>query len=242
MGEEEEKRYGIVVFDPNSPEGKFDWYSGGGMRLEDAERVIRTWDRVSGADGHRVYAIGIAPWRGFDVELDEADMEAACVWAERPRLMLSGKLKTLREQVHEFHVAMGAPNGTTPSVPSDERVWLRLSLISEEFFELLEAAGISLSTTQGMQSLLRMAIPYGLKVDLPAFVDAMADLDYVVEGTRLEFGVDGAPIAAAVHAANMAKAGGPVREDGKRLKPPGWTPPDIEGELRKQGWTEAPRG
>jgi len=147
----------------------------------------------------------------------------------------------LREQVHEFHVAMGAPNGTTPSVPPDERVWLRLSLISEEFFELLEAAGISPSTTDGMQALLRMAAPYGLSVDLPTFVDAMADLDYVVEGTRLEFGVDGAPIAAAVHAANMAKAGGPVREDGKRLKPPGWTPPDIEGELRKQGWTEPGR-
>ena len=29
----------------------------------------------------------------------------------------------------------------------------------------------------------------------------------------------------------MAKAGGPLREDGKRLKPPGWTPPDIAGVL-----------
>ena len=75
-----------------------------------------------------------------------------------------------------------------------------------------------------------------IKVRLPEFIDATHDLDYVVEGTRLECGVDGAPIAAEVHRANMAKAHGPMREDGKRLKPEGWTPPDIEGELVKQGW------
>jgi predicted HAD superfamily Cof-like phosphohydrolase len=28
------------------------------------------------------------------------------------------------------------------------------------------------------------------------------------------------------------------REDGKILKPEGWTPPDIEGVLRQHGWTE----
>lgn len=155
-------------------------------------------------------------------------------WAKVTRAV--SEARCLRTQVHAFHVAMGAPNGTTPMVPSEERVKFRLRLIAEEFFELIEAAGMP-STAQGMQSLLSIALPYGVKVDLPAFVDAMADLDYVVEGTRLEFGVDGAPIAAAVHAANMVKAGGPVREDGKILKPLGWMPPDIEGELRKQGWT-----
>ena len=58
----------------------------------------------------------------------------------------------------------------------------------------------------------------------------------VVEGCRVEMGINGAPIAAEVHRANMAKVGGPISPQGKRLKPPGWTPPDIEGELRKQGW------
>jgi predicted HAD superfamily Cof-like phosphohydrolase len=29
-----------------------------------------------------------------------------------------------------------------------------------------------------------------------------------------------------VQRSNLAKVGGPIREDGKRLKPPGWTPPD----------------
>jgi hypothetical protein len=32
----------------------------------------------------------------------------------------------------------------------------------------------------------------------------------------------------------MAKVGGPVRPDGKKLKPEGWQPPDIAGILRAQ--------
>lgn len=31
----------------------------------------------------------------------------------------------------------------------------------------------------------------------------------------------------------MLDADGPVREDGKRLKPDGWTPPDIKGVLER---------
>ncbi len=34
-----------------------------------------------------------------------------------------------------------------------------------------------------------------------------------------------------VHRSNMAKVGGPIRGDGKRLKPEGWTPPDVAGVL-----------
>lgn len=75
-----------------------------------------------------------------------------------------------------------------------------------------------------------------LCIDLPALVDATADLDYVVEGLRVRLGVDGDPIWEAVHAANMAKSTGPLREDGKRMKPEGWKAPDVEGLLREQGW------
>ena len=58
---------------------------------------------------------------------------------------------------------------------------------------------------------------------------------YVLLGSLAAMGVDFWPLWDAVHAANMAKAGGPV-VDGKVKKPEGWQPPDIEGELRKQGW------
>ena len=75
-----------------------------------------------------------------------------------------------------------------------------------------------------------------INVDLPKAIDALADLDYVVEGSRLSFGVHGDAIADEVHRANMTKMGGGRDEHGKVKKPEGWTPPDIEKCLRDQGW------
>lgn len=140
-----------------------------------------------------------------------------------------------------FHRAFDVPILHKPQVPDIERVRLRLRLIAEEFFELLDACDSPDLDGEAAIDRARIAVRsfidyIALDVDLEMLADSLADLDYVVEGTRLEFGIDGEPIEAEVHRANMAKVGGPVREDGKRLKPPGWTPPDIEGELRRQGW------
>lgn len=43
-----------------------------------------------------------------------------------------------------------------------------------------------------------------------------------------EVGVDLRPFFREVHRTNMHKLNGPIREDGKKLKPPGWKPPRIE--------------
>jgi predicted HAD superfamily Cof-like phosphohydrolase len=148
---------------------------------------------------------------------------------------------TIREQVIEFHKAMGLP-GTGEVRPAepieptrDFRIRLRASLIAEEFFETMDA--MFDTENEPLLDLLMSAIKrMRIRVNMVELADALADLDYVVEGARLEFGIDGVPIAAEVHRTNMAKVGGPIREDGKKLKPKGWKPPNIEGELRKQGW------
>jgi predicted HAD superfamily Cof-like phosphohydrolase len=131
----------------------------------------------------------------------------------------------------------------TPGIPSDRTVRFRLRLIAEEFVELLEASfhnndGDSSADIYSIHTMLNTLINDGrIDVYLPEFIDALGDLDVVIEGARVACGVDGRPIARAIHAANMAKKDGPKREsDGKRLKPPGWTPADVAGELRKQGW------
>jgi predicted HAD superfamily Cof-like phosphohydrolase len=115
---------------------------------------------------------------------------------------------------------------------------LRLRLIAEEFEELIRAClDVSDEGTEFLQRSLRRLVDFEpVNVLLPEAVDALADIEYILLGTALEFGTDMGPIMGAVHAANMRKEGGPTRSDSKILKPPGWVPPDIEGALRAQGW------
>jgi HNH endonuclease len=56
-----------------------------------------------------------------------------------------------------------------------------------------------------------------------------------------EFRVLKTTISSIKNGRNWKHLGGPVAANGKRLKPEGWTPPDIEGELKKQGWLDSAR-
>jgi predicted HAD superfamily Cof-like phosphohydrolase len=148
----------------------------------------------------------------------------------------------IEDDVTAFHRALGQPvGGPAPAVPPEARVRLRMRLIAEEFFETMAACTANapaLKRLGEIEHLLKELIEVApISVDLPALVDGLCDLDYVVEGTRVEAGVCGAAVHAEVHRANMAKAHGPKRADGKVLKPEGWTPPDIETVLRRSGWT-----
>jgi predicted HAD superfamily Cof-like phosphohydrolase len=129
-----------------------------------------------------------------------------------------------------------ASSGDIPHVPSDDRVRLRAALIAEEFFETLHAMFDSEHIETFRTLLLAIAREAPVRVNLVEVADGLCDLAYVIEGTHLEFGMDSGPIAAEVHRSNLLKVGGPKSPLGKQLKPEGWTPPDIEGELRKQGW------
>lgn len=144
---------------------------------------------------------------------------------------------TIRDQVREFHAGIGQIDPTTPQVPRDDRVRLRARLITEEYFETMrallgEVAALRVAEFE-IVGALHAAAP---AVDLVAFADGCADLAYVVEGSLLECGIDSEPVAAEVHRTNMAKLAGPVRADGKRLKPAGWQPPRIDIVLLNQGW------
>jgi len=63
--------------------------------------------------------------------------------------------------------------------------------------------------------------------DMAETADALCDVVYLCYGLACSMGIDLEPLFLEVHRTNMVKAGGPVREDGKRLKPPGWMPPRI---------------
>jgi predicted HAD superfamily Cof-like phosphohydrolase len=148
-------------------------------------------------------------------------------------------VKSLRSQLVEFSEAFGYTANSSPTIPGDDVVRLRARVIIEEAFEALESMfdtdwQARLATIKDTAK--EMCAKAGVDVDAVALADALGDTDYVVEGTRLAFGIDGTPVAAEIHRSNMAKVGGVKDKHGKIQKPAGWTPPDIGGELRKQGW------
>jgi predicted HAD superfamily Cof-like phosphohydrolase len=134
--------------------------------------------------------------------------------------------------VVEFHEAFGAPVAWSPGVPKAERRKLRCSLILEEAIEFCLASGYSpqvMSTATG-----EIKFDLFATADEPNIVEAadgLADLRYVTDGAALEWGIPLEKCLREVHRSNMSKLGEdgkPVlRADGKILKGPNFTPPDL---------------
>jgi len=89
--------------------------------------------------------------------------------------------------VSEFHETFGAPILETPQIPSRDRCELRVSLLQEELNELKEAIE---------------------KGDVVEIADALADLQYVLSGAVLEFGLGNKfdALFDEVQRSNMSKA------------------------------------
>ena len=96
-------------------------------------------------------------------------------------------------QVAEFHTTFKHPILPTPVIPSKERCELRIALLAEELKELQQAIADN---------------------DLTEVADAFCDLQYVLSGAILEFGL-GEKFKALfdeVHRSNMSKACKTVEE------------------------------
>lgn len=141
--------------------------------------------------------------------------------------------------VREFHLKMEFPAPTELAVPSEDRVRFRAKLITEEYLELLNATYRAPTKRPWVLHQVKEHLDWivenaDVEVDLVKWADATHDVDYVVAGTRVEFGYKGLPGAREVHRSNMEKLS--LRDGKKAIKPEGWKPPDIEGVLRAQGW------
>jgi predicted HAD superfamily Cof-like phosphohydrolase len=91
------------------------------------------------------------------------------------------------KMVEEFHKTFGAPILETPQIPSKERCDLRVKLLQEELDELKEAIENN---------------------DLVEACDALCDMQYILSGSNLEFGVGDKfdELFNEVHRSNMSKA------------------------------------
>ncbi|MEZ5919567.1 MAG: nucleoside triphosphate pyrophosphohydrolase family protein [Alphaproteobacteria bacterium] len=121
--------------------------------------------------------------------------------------------KTTLEQVREFHETYGLPVEAAPNITDEKTNVLRINLLAEELEELQEALKAG---------------------DIVEVLDALTDLQYVLDGAYLSFGLHSVKAAAfdEVHASNMSKLGEdgkPIRResDGKVLKGPNYWTPDL---------------
>ena len=118
----------------------------------------------------------------------------------------------------EFNQAFDIPKLDSPDIGSEELIELRIKLLREEVEEYAEAARTG---------------------DLVEVLDALADIGYILAGTIINHGMQHIYDDAfnEVHRSNIAKlVDGKVlrREDGKVMKPEGWTPPQLAQFLNKE--------
>ena len=115
--------------------------------------------------------------------------------------------------VQEFHESFDLPVKETPDIGDPKTNMLRINLLAEELGELKEALEAG---------------------DMVEVLDALTDLQYVLDGAYLSFGLHALKRKAfdEVHRSNMSKLGAdgkPVRResDGKVLKGPDYFKPDL---------------
>jgi predicted HAD superfamily Cof-like phosphohydrolase len=121
--------------------------------------------------------------------------------------------KTTLEQVKIFHETYGLPVEAAPNISDAKTNALRINLLAEELDELKEALEAG---------------------DIVEVLDALTDLQYVLDGAYLSFGLHTVKDAAfeEVQRSNMSKLGEdgkPIRResDGKILKGPNFFEPDL---------------
>jgi predicted HAD superfamily Cof-like phosphohydrolase len=120
------------------------------------------------------------------------------------------------KDVIRFEQALGTKlSDEPPAVPDPETIYFCNDLVAEETDEFFVAM------SEG---------------DLPKIADAIADSIWVLNVAAVRLGINLPAVWEEVKRTNMAKFGPGSwrREDGKLMKPPGWTAPDIEGVLLRQ--------
>lgn len=121
--------------------------------------------------------------------------------------------KSTLEQVQEFHETYGLPVESAINLSCEQTKELRINLLQEELDELKEA----LAENDPIETL-----------------DALIDLQYVLDGAFLSFGLQDVktPAFEEVHRSNMSKLGEdgkPIHRegDGKVMKGPNYFKPDM---------------
>lgn len=140
-----------------------------------------------------------------------------------------------QQRTEIFMNASGQTIRSRPGTPDERDRLLRANLILEEALETIDGLGCQVldftNTRISPKSPdLRVEVLPDGAFDLEAAIDGCIDLIVVATGTLSTIGVDDKPHQEEVDNANLRKIGPngvcEIRDDGKLLKPAGWTGPD----------------
>ena len=106
-----------------------------------------------------------------------------------------------------FHQVMGLPAPEAPITPPVSMRERRLRLILEEFLELCDANGFALQVNHCplVREQIGIAHVEGSRYDVVETADALGDLNVVVNGTAVEYGIPQHFIDYEVYCSNLSK-------------------------------------
>jgi len=148
------------------------------------------------------------------------------------------------ELVLQFHHTYSVPiRPFSDPTLAYERMNMRMSLIAEEFAELMGAVyGLRARAIIEAATAEAVATDEGER-DVIEAADALADLVYVVYGMAIESGMNLDSVLAEVQASNLSKlmpdGSVKLREDGKVLKGPNFFQPNIARGLGLESPTDS---
>ena len=137
------------------------------------------------------------------------------------------------KRVQAFMQKAGQETPQRVTIPDEATRVLRAKLIVEEALETVRALGVRASARDASLEMDSLDFEAVGTVDMEGVADGCADISVVTIGTLVAFGIDDERLLEEVDRANLRKfgPGAHVREDGKWMKPPDWSPPDIAGVL-----------
>lgn len=164
----------------------------------------------------------------------------------------------VREFYEKFNQGEYVPDENTKAslqedVISQERLDLKMRLIAEEFFELVEAVYNKKSSQKLIETWQKLFTEETIEprtLDIVEAADATADLRYVIEGFDIETNIPSEKIFNEVHASNLSKLGtdgkpvisdgvtpasdGKIKPIGKVIKGPNFFEPDLKSIIEKE--------
>lgn len=145
------------------------------------------------------------------------------------------------DAVREFMLKADQSVPPTPTIPPPEIRVLRAKLILEEALETINK-GLGLDVHINSRFIRPLTIEGVAFIEsnehepnLVELADGCADLKVVTIGTEIACGINGAPVFEEVMRSNMSKFPTTTRADGKILKGPNYTAPNILPILKEQG-------